>query len=449
MQRRMREHLVWVIILAVAGAAWAEATAPKELIVNGDFSKGTLGALPENWEVVCPNKVLSPTFALAETGEGERYLTASGNGRKACFGYIRQKLDLPKGKTFKMTVRFKVQGIEDVNRHLVHGIWGTFNNGIFEYRREGEWIVGENRFAGKGGACEVRFYFRFSPFGKVLWSQASLSECEAIGPRLVKVAVCQGNRDHKAWERFLDTAGEKGCDVALMTEFFAKGVQEMDGPTMQFMSAKAKQWKMYVSGSVQLKRGDTVYNSAPLYDRQGKLMGIYDKVMLYDPELDEGTSPGTDVPVFEADFGTLGIMICYDSWHPSVAKLLALKGAELVLFPSAGYYQQLMHARSADNGVVVAATSSFSPCGVWDASGNQADGASKDGTRHGPSQIVAYEEDKEQKMQIVTLDLSKEASPHYWGGPMRSAPGGRRVRTTSNYVLEDEIARQVRRWTEE
>jgi len=237
--------------------------------------------------------------------------------------------------------------------------------------------------------------------------------------------------------------------VALMTEFFAKGVQEMDGPTMQFMSAKAKQWKMYVSGSIQLKRGDTVYNSAPLYDRQGKLMGIYDKVMLYDPELDEGTSPGTDVPVFEADFGTIGIMICYDSWHPSVAKLLALKGAELVLFPNAGYYQQLMHARSADNGVVVAATSSFSPCGVWDASGNQADGASKDGTRHGPSQIVAYEEDKEQKMQIVTLDLSKEASPHYWGGPMRSAPGGRRVRTTSNYVLEDEIARQVRRWTEE
>ena len=448
MQRRMREHLVWVIILAVAGAAWAGPPASGELIANGDFSTGALGALPEGWKVVCPNEALAPTFALTETGKGERCVMASGNGRVACFGYIRQKVNVPQGKTFKMTVRFKVQGIEDLNRHLVHGIWGTFNNGIFEYRREGEWIVGENRFAGKGGACEVRLYFRFSPVGKVYWSHVSLSECEAIPQRLVKVAVCQGNRNHEAWERFLDTAGKKGCDVALMTEFFDRGVKEMNGPTMAFMSAKAKQWNMYVSGAIRLKRGDTVYNSSPLYDRQGRLMGIYDKVMPYDPELDDGTSPGTDVPVFEADFGTIGIMTCYDSWHPSVAKLLALKGAELVLFPNAGYYMQLMHARAADNGVVIAATSSHSPCGVWDAGGHQADDGSKDGTRHAPTQIVAYEEDKQQKMQIVTLNLAKEASPHYWRGPMRSAPGGRRVRATSSYCLEDEIAREVRRGLE-
>ena len=36
----------------------------------------------------------------------------------------------------------------------------------------------------------------------------------------------------------------------------------------------------------------TVYNSAPLYDRQGRLVGLYDKFMLYDPELDDGTTPG-------------------------------------------------------------------------------------------------------------------------------------------------------------
>ena len=36
-------------------------------------------------------------------------------------------------------------------------------------------------------------------------------------------------------------------------------------------------------------------------------------------------------------FGTVGIMICYDSWWPESARLLALKGAELILFPNAGY----------------------------------------------------------------------------------------------------------------
>jgi len=231
----------------------------------------------------------------------------------------------------------------------------------------------------------------------------------------------------------------------LMGEFFEGGVHAPDGPAMEFMARKATQWKMYVSGSIRLKRGDLVFNSAPLFDRKGKLVGIYDKVMLYDPELDDGTTPGTAMPVFEADFGKVGIMTCYDSWHPSVAKLLALKGAELILFPSAGYYVQLMHARAADNGVVIAASSN-SPCGVWDGGGNQADGASQDATRYAPTAIVAFEKDESQKMQIVTVDLSKKPSPHFWGGPMLSAPGGRRVRATCPIYLEEEIAREVRRW---
>jgi hypothetical protein len=62
---------------------------------------------------------------------------------------------------------------------------------------------------------------------------------------------------------------------------------------------------------------------------------------------------------------------------------------------------------------------------------------------------VAFEKDDGQKMQIVTVDLSKKPSPHYWGGPMLSAPGGRRVRATSPWHLEDEISREVRRWSDE
>jgi hypothetical protein len=63
-----------------------------------------------------------------------------------------------------------------------------------------------------------------------------------------------------------------------------------------------------------------------------------------------------------------------------------------------------------------------------------------------PTQIVAFEENEKKDMQFVTVDLSIETSPHYWGGPMQSAPGGRRVRTTGNFYLEDEIAREMRRW---
>jgi predicted amidohydrolase/lysophospholipase L1-like esterase len=421
------------------------------LIANGDFSKGSLGGLPEGWTVKAPNPALRPQFRLVEGPAGGRLLEAAGNGRKECFGCLIHPVELAGGKTYRFRVRFRFEGFEDVNRHLVHGVFasgfGGFNDGIFTYRKEGERVVGEGRFAGPQKVLrgEVRLYFRYSARGKVCWAGASLQECAPIKPRPVKIAVCQGGGDRKRWEKYLDTAGAKHCDVALLTEFFEDGIQSMHGPSMTFMSQKAKQWKMYVCGTIRLRRGDIVYNSAPLHDRAGKLVGIYDKFMLYDPELDDGTTPGQSVSVFSADFGPLGIMTCYDSWHPEVARLLAYKGAELILFPSAGYYRQLMHARAADNGVVIAA-SSGSPCGVWDGGGNQADGGSRDDSRCAPTAILAFEKDDSQKMQIVTVDLARKPSPHYWGGPMLSAPGGRRVRATGPTHLEDEIAREAKRW---
>ena len=428
----------------------AENWQKGNLIANGDFSKGALGALPEGWGLKAPNPALRPQFKLMMGTDGARLLEAEGNGRAECFGCLVHRVELAAGKTYRLRVRFRFEGLEDVNRHLLHGVFASgFNDGIFSYRKDGTWVIGESRFPGPAKAVdgEMRLSFRYSPHGKVWWSNVSLQECAPIKPRPVKIAVCQGGGDRKRWEKFLDTAGRKHCDVALMTEFFEEGIQTVDGSAMRFMSQKANQWKMYVCGTIRLRRGDVVYNSAPLWDRHGQLVGIYDKFMLYDPELDDGTTPGQAMPIFQTDFGKVGIMTCYDSWHPEVARLLAYKGAELLLFPSAGYYMQLMHAQAADNGVAIAA-SSGSPCGVWDSAGNQADGGSPDPTRYAPTPSLLARRTRSQKMHIVTLDLSKKPSPHYWGGPMLSAPGGRRVRATGPTHLEDDIARESRRWWE-
>ncbi len=429
-------------------------TAHRKWVANGDFAKGEIGKLPDGWNVSTPNPALAPTYKLVRGEDGKNLLLVEGNGRKECFGLLKHPIDLAAGKTYRFRVRFKFEGFEDVNRNLVHNVYcyTSGNDGIFSYRRDGEWVVGEAPIT-LTGTGDVRLIFRFAPQGKVWYSEASLTECEPVKPRPVKMAVTSGPGDRGRWEKFLDTAGEKHCDVALMGEFFngngdPQKPDVMDGPWMKFMSEKAKQWKMYVAGTLLLKQGDLVYNSCPLWDRDGKLVGIYNKNMLYDPELDNGTSCGTELPVFRTDFGKVGIMTCYDSWHPEVARLLGYKGAELVLFPSAGYYMQLMHARAADNGIVIAA-SSGSPCGVWDSGGNQADGGDPDVTRSAPNAILAFEKDAAQNAQFVTVDLAKKSSPHYWGGPMLSAPGGRRVRATAPYYLEDEISREARRWWEE
>jgi len=255
-----------LVILALGNAlpvAAADDWQAGNLVANGGFAKGRPGELPEGWTVAAPNPVLRPKVQLV-AGEGESpLLMAEGNGRKECFGIVKHPVSLAAGKTYRLRVRFRFEGFDDVNRHLVHGVFaGGFNNGIFEYRKEGPWVIGENRFPGPAAAAagELRLYFRYSPQGRVWWSAVSLQECEPVRPRPVKIAVCSGGGDRKRWEKFLDTAGQKRCDVALMGEFFEPGVHAPDGPTMQFMAAKARQWKMYVSGTLRLKRGDLIYN---------------------------------------------------------------------------------------------------------------------------------------------------------------------------------------------
>lgn len=429
------------------------------LIANGDFSKGELGGLPEGWSLVSANPVLKPSFKLAADSNGKRELMAEGNGRRECYGYVRHPVQLSSGKSYRLRVRFRFTGLEDVNRHLVHMVYARgFNDGVFRYSKQDDWVVGEGRFQGPNNAAslaggEVRLYFRYSPNGKVWWDQVSLQECEPEPPRLVKIATAWGQGDRKHWEEWIDAAGKKGADIALLPELFDGNhdpmkAEPIDGPTWEFMASKARQWKMYVSGTFYLKRSDIVYNSAPLFNRQGKLVGIYDKNMVYEPELDTGATPGIGFPVFDTDFGKVGIETCYDSWFPETTQLLADKGAELILLPSAAYYTELMHARAADNGVVIATSSLGSPVGVWDSGGNMAGEMAPDPTRSAPTTIQSMEKNQALGLLLVTVDLSKKPSPHYWGGPMRSSPGGRRVRKTWIVPLEKELAHEAQRWYE-
>jgi len=411
------------------------------------------GALPPEWEAVCPNPALAPHFGSGRTKDGRLCLTGQGNDRRECFGYLRHSVSLQGGKAYCLRVRLQCEGMQDLHHHLVHGVLGDgFNHAVFSYHREGDVIAGEERFCGPDGdmEAEVRLYFRFSAQGQVRWEHVSLQECAPIPPRLVKVACSWGQGDLAHWERWLDRAGEKGVDVALLPEMFnGKPVAEaepLDGPSGALLACKARQWGMYTSGSYYERRGDLTLNTAPLFDRSGQLVGTYSKNQLYDPEEDEGATPGAGYPVFQTDVARVGIIICYDSWFPETTRLLAYKGAELVLFPNAGYFAGLMPARAADNGVWMVVSSLDGPAGVWEPGGHRAGEMYQEPTLYGPNSIRAYEKDDTLRMVVVKMDLSRQPSPHYWGGPLRSAPGGRRCRQTLIEPIEEEIAREARRW---
>lgn len=106
-----------------------------------------------------------------------------------------------------------------------------------------------------------------------------------------------------------------------------------------------------------------IYNSAYLVDGNGDVAGVYRKTHLFPTErLSAGgwTTPGYDYPVIPTEFGAVGMMICYDGDFPEVARILAIRGAQIIAHPSAllrGFdiWEMINKARAYDNHAYVIA----------------------------------------------------------------------------------------------
>ena len=73
-------------------------------------------------------------------------------------------------------------------------------------------------------------------------------------------------------------------------------------------------------------------------------------------EVEGGETPGSEYPVFDTDFGHIGILICWDIFFPETVRILRLEGAEIVFVPIAGdpsalHYDATTRALALDNGV--------------------------------------------------------------------------------------------------
>jgi predicted amidohydrolase len=112
-----------------------------------------------------------------------------------------------------------------------------------------------------------------------------------------------------------------------------------------------------------------VYNTAALISPEGEIRGTYRKTHLFPTERLAGggwSTPGTKAPVFETPLATMGIIICYDGDFPELARALAVKGAEVVLRPSAllrsfEIWEMTNKARAYDNHVYMVACNAVGP----------------------------------------------------------------------------------------
>ena len=156
-----------------------------------------------------------------------------------------------------------------------------------------------------------------------------------------------------------------------------KPLRAAAGQGSGLFAAKAKEHKTYLVVAMELA-DDAAHrnctNAAALLDRDGKLLGIYRKIhAVAGPgakDLEGGMAPGTETPVFDCDFGKLGIQICYDMSYDDGWKALADKGAEIIAWPTQSPATILPAARAMANKYFIVSSTWRNNASLFDPTGN-------------------------------------------------------------------------------
>lgn len=156
----------------------------------------------------------------------------------------------------------------------------------------------------------------------------------------------------KAKEKIIEAAS-KGAQIICLQELFSSlyfcDIEEhtnfslaepIPGPVTAEFEDLAGKYKIVIIASLFEKRAPGLYhNTTAVIDADGKYLGKYRKQHIPD---DPGYyekfyfTPGDEgYKVFNTRYGKLGILICWDQWYPEAARITALKGAEILFYPTA------------------------------------------------------------------------------------------------------------------
>lgn len=151
----------------------------------------------------------------------------------------------------------------------------------------------------------------------------------------------------------------------------AEVAEEPLGPISSRFAAYAQAHHCYVIIPTYTTEKGRYYNAAVLIDRQGRYVGQYRKMYPTVGEMKNGITPGpTDPPVFETDFGIIGMQICFDLQFYQGFQCLGQKGAEIVFWPSAYCGGRALNAVAWMNQFVVVASTRYDPTKMCDMDGS-------------------------------------------------------------------------------
>lgn len=218
-------------------------------------------------------------------------------------------------------------------------------------------------------------------------------------PQCVKITAIQSRCGHDITENQTNTvqqirvAAQQGADIVCLQELFATQyfcqtenhqnfqlAEPIPGPSTDIFADLAAELKIVIVASVFEKRAAGIYhNSAVILDTDGTLAGVYRKMHIPD---DPGYyekfyfTPGDlGFQAFQTSKAKIGVCICWDQWFPEAARLTALAGAEVLIYPTAigwlveekesfgdsqlNSWQTMMRSHAIANGLFVIAPNRF------------------------------------------------------------------------------------------
>jgi len=225
-------------------------------------------------------------------------------------------------------------------------------------------------------------------------------------------------------------AASRDTDVAVLPELlnvvgaplrhdeYRTSAETLDGTFTAAMRRLAASHRMAIVLPIyRIDDAGQLRNSAVVIDRNGGIVGCYDKVHPTRSEIDPcGVVPGDTWPVFDLHIGKIGVMTCHDNSFVEAARCLALNGAEIICWPhvQSGWgdvvWDITLRSRAIDNGVYLV-SSCFAVRG---------DGAWKPGMSVGRSGIVGQdgailaEMSREVGVATATVDLDRPRLVHSW-----------------------------------
>ena len=144
---------------------------------------------------------------------------------------------------------------------------------------------------------------------------------------------------------WIERAAAAGANLVVLPELAASGYtfqseaeaatcsQGVSGPAVTRWGELCSQHGIWLVAGFAEAAGSKRYNAAAMISPSG-LVGVYRKAHLFNDEKIYFSPGDTGFPTFEIPAGRIGILICYDLWFPEAARVLALKGAELICVPT-------------------------------------------------------------------------------------------------------------------